>query len=498
MKKLLQISMILTGLLTSNAYAVGGSDGTRGGGEGLRTEQGTLRLRDLIDPSICQYRTGEELRKNSKEMNSIFAAIAKMDWYFAAGLKHEVDQLNICFTKQLVHLPRWSDDRNWDSVIDYDYTKSEQVAIRFLDSHDVYINRSQYAGFESDLDRDFLIIHEAIHSFIPKSIRERREKVLAAVNTLYKVYLGEIVSPVELHKRFDRSEVNYPKASVALKEYRKALEWSLLPTAEQLEVFLKGEKIAPLFVEIEKQELLYASHIEKINKNPSERLSDFLVITGGNNYAFARLVNSKEDFNNIDQLLVAIGAIQKLSESLDVTELYKLIVESPAMIKGPKLFAKMQAKALVMGDHYRVMGTNGYSLLGENTQVEFQQSLPALSVVPFTTTQSLSAEVAGFISLIAGVVKREGVASETLNKMIISNNEFYTAFGVSDLLNQLQKLNPPIAREKVYLQRALPQYVRGFRKVLNTIITQQVDEVAAKTIDQKIDWQRLGLTEGEI
>ena len=146
-----------------------------------------------MDPSVCENKDGTELRKENPEIDRILGRLARLDWYFAAGLKFEIDQLQVCMTRELIRLR----DRDWSSVIEYRPKELEQAAIRFLDSYDVYLNKEIYASLSSR-DRAYLIVHEAIHSFIPSDAPRRSERVREAVKAISKVDSGAIGNAAKL------------------------------------------------------------------------------------------------------------------------------------------------------------------------------------------------------------------------------------------------------------------------------------------------------------
>src|ERR1035437_7922958 len=190
----LTLLLTLITLFSTGGLAHAEGDSTRGGAQVIYVN-GKERLRDRVGG--CDYKTGIEMRAENPEIDQVLAKLATLDWYFAAGLKWEINHLDFCITGKLVRL-RANDP---DSVIVYKPQKIDQVAIRFIGSWDVYVNKKLYDGLDPKTsDQTYLPIHEAMHSFIPLNAPRRNEKVRAVVQAISDVMDGKIKTTSMLHR----------------------------------------------------------------------------------------------------------------------------------------------------------------------------------------------------------------------------------------------------------------------------------------------------------
>ncbi|NUM87637.1 MAG: hypothetical protein HUU37_00395 [Bdellovibrionales bacterium] len=483
MNRIIILTAIISAVLTAPSHAAGGSDGTRGGGEAVRHE-GQLRLRDLVDPSVCDYKTGEELRDENPTLTAELSRLAAVDWYLAAGIKKEIDLLEICLTDQLVKIP----SQDYDSVIRWGRHHAEQAAVRFLDSRDVYLNKRIYDSLPA-ADKAYLLVHEAIHSFIPWDTGRRNEKVRAAVAAIHRAAQGRTPSRDRLFADLDRSSVQYPATSPSLANQRTAIEFALSSLQEKKSTLRETKNVDGLFVPSkfhkDVAENLHVIHGAIVLGDPAGMMSELMA---GDMETTIRLLNGPE-VTSFDPLLTALS----LPDAANDPAFQKAILESGALQRGPSLFGRMKNKRLVVRD-LRIRGMDGFHLLGVS---EGGPEATALSVRPLTVGESRLAprETIGLIRLIAFFAKQAKNGNEfgrnTVQALLSRNGGFYPAFEVKTLLGQLEALSPPVAREKDHLRESIPELVRGFRVVLRHEVGAAVDAETADAIDREIDWNAL-------
>src|SRR4051794_8074148 len=87
-------------LLLSAAAASAEGVGVRGGGEVVDIN-GELFLRDIVEKSVCDSKTGSEMLAAAPATEKLLAAVEKLDWYFALELKRELRFLRFCMTGTL-------------------------------------------------------------------------------------------------------------------------------------------------------------------------------------------------------------------------------------------------------------------------------------------------------------------------------------------------------------------------------------------------------------
>ncbi len=208
------------------AFCAGASDGsgagagTRGGGEGIITNEG-VELRDLLDTGSCTWRSGEELLEGSlTALRRPLGVLRGIDWYFAAALRNEIRSLRFCFTGELVPLaPRPGTlpmaSPSWEAT---------QLAVR--EGQDVYVNETLYSRL-SDESKAMLLIHEALHTFLPPALPHRDAKLRSIVRTIHRLAQARVISHEQVLYQFERNGLVFPRSSGGLQEWRGQIEFLL-------------------------------------------------------------------------------------------------------------------------------------------------------------------------------------------------------------------------------------------------------------------------------
>ena len=501
-KTFITLSMLLASL---PALAVGG-DGTRGGAQTI-VVAGTERLRDLVDPAICQIKSGEDLRAENPAIDDEIEKIARLDWYFAEGLRWEINHLNFCFTTQLIRLRK----NDYDSVIDYRGQGREifNSAIRFLGSWDVYVDRVAYANLPP-IDRTYLPIHEAMHSFISITAPRRIESLMNAVNTLYQVGQGNITTTRKLQTTLARFQVNYPWTAKQLAANRTAIKFALSSMTDKRTMFLSNTVLNSI-IDTKLGETLsqtYSAHYGDLTQTPAARVSQLLEEYSEDLELLDRLVNPASDITSIkvfDPLLVALS----VSSAQEPGTYLSRILSSKAMASGFQLYNRMKNKNFKIA-YSRIYGTQGFQLLGipgagQSTLDGGEVTAPALSIIPFSyeAKDQIPAEIQGLVQFLVTQTKLGDAGWNTIEAGVSKNDSFYAAFGIMDLYGKLEVLMAPITREKEAIRKSLPSLVQGLRSYLSATMRAQAygepvaREEAARKLDQSIDWARLGLVEGK-
>lgn len=472
----------------SLAASGGGSDGTRGGGETVFVN-GKERLRDLVDPSVCEDRSGAELRAENPEIDRILDKVAKLDWYFAVGLRWSINRLDLCFTERLIRLRNW----DYDSVIAYEPYPKSQAAIRFIYSSDVYVDRSLYNKLSVE-DQAFLVIHEAMHDFIPLEVLHRNEDVRAVVKALAQVANGRLNTLSKLYRVFDRNFVVYPRTQEALTAQRAAIEFALGSSLDRSALIAKTSDLNSLFtLKLSTIEgLTYVPQLSDLRGDSANRVAEVLEEAKGDLTLLDKILSADAPIEAFDPLLVALS----VPRALESPTYLNRVLNSKAVKNGTQLFSHMKNKRLHIGNQ-RIVASDGYQFLGVRTADLVNGRLPALSVHPFTMNDYalMPAEVRGLIRLLADQANRGIQGWSIIQAMVTQNEAFYEAFSTVALQKQLASLHSPILREDEELRAAIPALTAGFRLVLLQVVTDSAGQDAAKRLDNEINWSRLGLTQ---
>ena len=167
---------ICLSVLAAPAYAgrEGGS-GTIGGGEQIAGY-----LRDLVDGGTCIVEMGNDfVKREAPKLEPMLKSLDQTHWILALHLRTEINQLRICVIKNRLKRIRTNDV---DGLTAY-HEDSRMVAIRLDDT--VFIERAGFRALKP-ASRAMLMIHEAMHSYIPWETERRNTKLRNIVNAIYE------------------------------------------------------------------------------------------------------------------------------------------------------------------------------------------------------------------------------------------------------------------------------------------------------------------------
>ena len=200
--------------------------GTRGGGESVDV-RGRPVLRDLVDNTVCDWASGPDIIATQQpRVNQILASLRQAHWYFALLLRREMESLNFCRTESLVRINTADADGLTIYVED-----TRQVAIRVNGS--VYLNTRIYNRMDAT-SRAYLLVHEALHGFIPMDSLMRNSQLRSTVATLGRLERGEI-APDQFFYQLSMNQVRVPHAISLNDTDRDALEAVLNRAGNQLQ-----------------------------------------------------------------------------------------------------------------------------------------------------------------------------------------------------------------------------------------------------------------------
>ncbi|MBL7716504.1 MAG: hypothetical protein JNL01_13650 [Bdellovibrionales bacterium] len=178
-------------LMISNSWAQipaeGGSSTIGGGGDLIPNPKpvGGYELRDLVDPSTCNWVSGKDFVEKSVEFQSILSALDRLHWFFALSVKKEAARLSYCIAKlKLRGSP--------DDLFNDDQLGAIRVAYRMGNS--VFLDQDLFENQISDRSRAWVVLHETLHSYLPMSVLARPAKHRNAVALIHQAELGNLDS----------------------------------------------------------------------------------------------------------------------------------------------------------------------------------------------------------------------------------------------------------------------------------------------------------------
>ncbi len=191
--------LLLAGLLSTTVTpALAG--GLFGGGESDLDLLNRPRLRELIDKTPCQWISGEAFFSRVKEAHTALAALDEVHWYFADSLAREARSLKVCLTANLLRIP--TDDE--DGLTIARLNGRAQLAIRLRDM--IFVDKKLFEKMP-ERDQGLLLIHEAMHGFIPMDAERRNEKLRSMVATIAR-NMDARLSAEDMQLAIDMNEIS--------------------------------------------------------------------------------------------------------------------------------------------------------------------------------------------------------------------------------------------------------------------------------------------------
>ena len=170
--------IIAVALLTTNVWAAGGGTDVGGGGESTKNPVNPV-LRDVVDPSTCTWVQGSEFLDELTHLPESLKSLDLVHWYLGLSLVREIQTFNICKTDADLRAVPTED---YDTVTEYDF-EGAQAAVR--DGTNVYIDMKIFRQMNSR-SKTYLLLHEAMHSFVAMDAKQRNSKIRSMVRTIFK------------------------------------------------------------------------------------------------------------------------------------------------------------------------------------------------------------------------------------------------------------------------------------------------------------------------
>jgi hypothetical protein len=219
MKNRLQtlIKSLVSGLLVVSitpAWAVTGSEGVGGGERALLN--GKYRLRDLVDLQSCRWLSGPEFQKKyAPGFTKFMEKLKHVHWYFAWVLQREIDGAHFCRTENLKPVP--TDDEDSFTIF-----KKDKVQLAIRAEELVFVDMPGLESLEGAGDKDFLFLHEMMHSFLPFGRPRRNDALRSSVAMLW-----DAVDKTSLEESIAANHLDLPGRIEELDSFREILEKAL-------------------------------------------------------------------------------------------------------------------------------------------------------------------------------------------------------------------------------------------------------------------------------
>lgn len=463
----------LASLTASSAFAQ--SDHTKGGGE-VVNRNGYRELRDLLEQSNCEWRTGAEIMAQTPELKTVLGSIAKVDWYLANVLEREMRNLDWCLTGKLVRAN--TNDR--DSVMTQVVLNTEQVAIRMLESSEVYLDTTIFKTL-SNRSQAYLILHETLHSFLSVHESMRNQKLRSTVKALS--LLGTRSDRNSLYLQLEKNGIDYPRATSLLEPIKNYI----------LYVFGDEEQRSEILNSVESIESIIPSSDQLKRALPGLTYEDQDFLIGGGGTDAIRVACDLTD-PNLSRLLPSFGTRTLLAcftgAASSSPELRKQIVQLPRFtawyadliqdLKGKKV----EVRNLRLKVPSVVATLTASSDFGQWVDLT---SLIGLDSFQWSNLNENGKAVYLYIKTLLEMHEHAQVQA------LLTNPEFNTAFSFQLIQTQLQTTTGAIPRELRMAQKLAKEIPQQF---WNTFLGQIERELGADSrifIERNLNRSVLGI-----
>lgn len=412
-----------------------GGDGTRGGGETVDLS-GRPELRDLVETSVCDWQTGDDILKVTPYTHQILKNIERLDWYFAMTLESEIRSLDFCITGPLVRVQTEDDDSLTAVVTE----GASQVAIRLFDS--VYIDTTIYDRM-SERSKGYLLIHEVMHSFLGHPESRRNHKLRSMVKTIEGLETGRNATRRQFQLQMSRNSIVFPLSVDQLGRDRKALEFALSSFEDKL-AMLSAERNPELLFEAVKAVdlgLVWEPHHEILATATPIILTETALFLDDPRMLQVITKSSKLAKSVLAQAYIMANAEEHpqisewLATQLDLTRLVDITLKDLA-----------ERKAIVIDGAIFIPGQELIAASGD-------QTVPAASLraLQSTTGDEISSEVSSYLQLLESFLAKGDLTSA--RSLTVASEVFYQAFGINQINQQIANLSDVSALEREISKR---------------------------------------------
>ncbi len=190
----MKMNGLLLGILlfaSNNLFAADKEGGN--GGDAVVTSDSALRLRDMVDPGNCTWKSGKSIIAQ-KDLQAVLDKLAEINPSFSYKLREQIVKIRWCYTATLKKINTNDDEETLTYYQDPFSVNKIQAGIRVVNN--VYIDRSIIAPNLRDgrmllEDRPFFYIHEAMHAFLYMKTPNRNKRVRDAVKAIKDFYVGD-------------------------------------------------------------------------------------------------------------------------------------------------------------------------------------------------------------------------------------------------------------------------------------------------------------------
>ena len=477
-------------------------EGTRGGGKAVF--DGThFELPDLLDPTACDWVTGDDLLDGTldgldiqpvQQIKPTLSRIAALDWYFALDLERQIRSLRFCFTRFLKPFIT-EDDPRFRHMTPVYFSNQVQAGVR--DGGFVFVERDIYNGTGVYKDKGMLaatrvsfIIHETMHSYVDMNDRLHNTHVKTMVAALHKVDTGDIRSRRLLHAAMQGNALQFPLNVDSLDSDRDFLTFLFEDEKARRERILDGDDLSPILnpPRYPAQSLMLAEDAAVL-ENAERDLVDTAL--GGfcetvDRPVITRITDDPAE-SSLDLATVCLSTLGSRVTESDYAFLMSRVNHTQRV---DQFFSDLAAKQ-AQSREGRILVSAATAWLSESG-TDSRKNLPAIELRPVTSDSftEISSYSRAFTEMLV-LMAQHGQIDQAI-AMTAGDQRFYAAFTLLPLLKQIDAINPYIPREKPLAKQGLINVFTAYWSETLRQVSGAGGAAAASRLAGSLDPSKLG------
>ncbi len=412
------------------------------------------------------------------QVKVILQKIANVDWYFANVMEREIKKLDWCITGKLIKVN--TEDR--DSISTPVTQNAEQVAIRMLESTEVYLDDSLFSTL-SDNSKAFLILHETLHSLLNIDETLRNKKLRSTVKTLNRITTGEIKTRKDFYFQIQKNGIKYPALTGAVDPIKNYILFVFGDDSTRAEVLAKAGNINSLVPSENefKQALLGLTEedAKTVQKVTAMNLIDELC-SGNTN-------------SNLNQLLPKMNEsalMVCMNSSRGNIDVQTKIASLPKFQNWIQSLLKDLSEKSISKEHLSLKIQSVAATMSANDTNEDKIMLTSLEGINQYNWNKLNPSGRAFYEYVKTLLRNNDRLK--LDQML-QNPLFYKAFSFEMIKTQLSTIVTDIPREKRLAETIIKEYSQNFWETFLVNLGNEIGIENANTFKSKLDQTKLGI-----
>jgi hypothetical protein len=456
-------------LLLASIGAYAGEKGN--GGETVNVDN-IPRLRDLVEKTTCQWVSGQVIMTEHKLLNDILKRVSALDWYFGEELKQEILSLDYCFTSRLEKI----NTNDYGSIITTYNHRASQVAIRL--NRQVFIDQ-EVTVHMPELDRNLLIVHEAMHTYIGSKVYMRNNKVRSQVKAIEAAYNGQIFTTETFQLQMKNNELDFPLSANRLAPFKDGVMYLMGDYSVQRSLLLQAESIDSFFKKMKMIDSFDLAQWHQISLQAST-LKNFVgqAVVSEDTEVLKRLLSDSDSVRETTLSILYNAQESSTKDLLKSPEAIEFLMRS--------FFSELTEKKVEINEEGRIV-IKGMEFLSTNES----EGTPFTSLLALDQQSYKEAhpKLRSFMNIVKQALSQKDDAF--LTKIVYQNPQFYRAFDKS-IKTQILSADVSFPLERTTALKKVDTLVDGVWILLKAEVTQTQGASVWKKFTGGIDQKRLG------